>query len=91
MPLQNRVDPFGGLFADPARGLLMGNRGGRLGPHPRLAKSGQQLTDSTLRGISLINYFFWRRGCLTTQSKDLAKGSFGALAYRQQHCLRFLS
>ena len=30
MPLQNRVDPFGGLFADAARGLLMGNRGGRL-------------------------------------------------------------
>jgi hypothetical protein len=30
MPLQNRVDPFGEMFADPARGLLMGNRGGRL-------------------------------------------------------------
>ena len=30
MPLQNRVDPFGNLFATPARGLLMGNRGGRL-------------------------------------------------------------
>jgi len=30
MPLQNRVDPFGGLFADPARALFMGNRGGRL-------------------------------------------------------------
>ena len=30
MPLQNRVDPFGELFADPARGLLMGNRGGQL-------------------------------------------------------------
>jgi hypothetical protein len=30
MPLQNRVDPFGELFALPARGLLMGNRGGRL-------------------------------------------------------------
>jgi hypothetical protein len=30
MPLQNRVDPFGELFADPARGLFMGNRGGRL-------------------------------------------------------------
>jgi hypothetical protein len=29
MPLQNRVDPFGGLVATPARGLLMGNRGGR--------------------------------------------------------------
>ena len=29
MPLQNRVDPFGELFADPACGTFMGNRGGR--------------------------------------------------------------
>jgi hypothetical protein len=29
MPLQNRVDPFGQLFVDPARGTFMGNRGGR--------------------------------------------------------------
>jgi hypothetical protein len=29
-PLQNRVDPFGNLIADRARGLMMGNRGGRL-------------------------------------------------------------
>jgi hypothetical protein len=29
MPLQNRVDPIGELFASPARGLFMGNRGGR--------------------------------------------------------------
>jgi hypothetical protein len=29
MPLQNRVDPFGNLFATPARGTLMGNRGGK--------------------------------------------------------------
>ena len=29
MPLQNRVDPFGGLFADTSRGQLFGNRGGR--------------------------------------------------------------
>jgi hypothetical protein len=29
MPLQNRVDPFGELFADRSRGLFMGNRGGR--------------------------------------------------------------
>jgi hypothetical protein len=29
MPLQNRVDPFGDLFATPARGLFLGNRGGR--------------------------------------------------------------
>ena len=30
MPLQNRVDPFGELFATPARGTLFGNRGGRI-------------------------------------------------------------
>ena len=29
MPLQNRVDPFGELFVTSARGLFMGNRGGR--------------------------------------------------------------
>ena len=28
-PLRNRVDPFGELWAMPARGALMGNRGGR--------------------------------------------------------------
>src|SRR3954469_2315314 len=30
VPLQNRVDPFGELFAAPSRGLFMGNRGGRI-------------------------------------------------------------
>ncbi len=30
MPLSSRVSPFGELFADSARGLVMGNRGGRL-------------------------------------------------------------
>ena len=29
MPLQNRVTPFGELITTPARGLFMGNRGGR--------------------------------------------------------------
>jgi hypothetical protein len=29
MPLQNRVDPFGELFADNSRGQFFGNRGGR--------------------------------------------------------------
>src|SRR5665647_3061736 len=29
MPLQNRVTPFGDLTISPARGTLMGNRGGR--------------------------------------------------------------
>lgn len=30
MALQNRVDPFGEIVAHPARGLFMGNRGGRI-------------------------------------------------------------
>ena len=30
MPLQSRVSPFGELLATPARGTLLGNRGGRL-------------------------------------------------------------
>lgn len=30
MPLANRVTPFAELVADPARGLFMGNRGGRI-------------------------------------------------------------
>lgn len=30
MPLQNRVNPFGEIIADPARGMFMGNRGGRI-------------------------------------------------------------
>jgi hypothetical protein len=30
MPLQNRVTPFGDIIASPARGLFMGNRGGRI-------------------------------------------------------------
>ncbi len=30
MPLQNRVDPYGAMFRSPARGTMMGNRGGAL-------------------------------------------------------------
>jgi len=30
MPLQNRVTPFADLVADSARGMMMGNRGGRI-------------------------------------------------------------
>lgn len=39
MPLQNRVDPWGEIVANPARGLFFGNRGGRIhGPGRRLTK-----------------------------------------------------
>ena len=30
MPLQNRVDPYGVIFRSPARGAMMGNRGGAI-------------------------------------------------------------
>ena len=36
MPLQSRVDPFGELFADSARGTLFGNRGGRFHTDDRM-------------------------------------------------------
>jgi hypothetical protein len=35
MALQNRVDPFGELIATPARGLFLGNRGGRFHRDPQ--------------------------------------------------------
>src|SRR4029453_688384 len=35
-PLQNRVTPAGEIVSDPARGLLMGNRGCLHGPDRRL-------------------------------------------------------
>ena len=40
MTLQNRVDPWGALVADPARGTLMGNRGGRI--HDAAQKLGRR-------------------------------------------------
>jgi hypothetical protein len=39
MPLQNRVTPTGEIVADPARGLIMGNRGCLHGPDRRLGSS----------------------------------------------------
>jgi hypothetical protein len=39
MALQNRVSPFGELFATPARGTLMGNRGGRIHTNDRALTS----------------------------------------------------
>jgi len=40
MPLQNRVSPFGELFAAPVRGTFMGNRGGRI--HDGVQKLGSR-------------------------------------------------
>ncbi len=44
MPLQNRVDPFGELFADASRGLMMGNRGGKFHRDDRTLSSRRQVS-----------------------------------------------
>lgn len=38
MPLQNRVDPFGDLAADPSRGLFTGNRGCLVGDDGKIVR-----------------------------------------------------
>jgi hypothetical protein len=44
MPLQNRVDPFGELFATPARGNFFGNRGGKFHRDDRTLESRRHVT-----------------------------------------------
>ncbi len=44
MTLQNRVNPFGELFATPARGLWMGNRGGKFHRHDRTLGARRHVT-----------------------------------------------
>ena len=44
MPLQNRVDPSGELFADASRGLLMGNRGGKFHRDDRTLSARRQVS-----------------------------------------------
>ncbi|HTE87055.1 MAG TPA: hypothetical protein VK821_20275 [Dehalococcoidia bacterium] len=58
MPLQNRVDPFGEVVRTPARGNLMGNRGGCF------HDAGQELTQSrwkSRRWIACLLEFRGRR------------------------------
>lgn len=58
MTLQNRADPFGALHASPHRGLLMGNRGGRL--HDEQRKLGDR-TWVSRRWIICLCAFAGRR------------------------------
>src|SRR4029077_11782709 len=44
MPLQNRVTPFGELVAVASRGLLMGNRGGRLHREDRTLRTPRRVS-----------------------------------------------
>ncbi|WP_018698806.1 hypothetical protein [Amorphus coralli] len=53
MPLQNRVTPFGEIVAISARGLLMGNRGGRLHDPETKLLSGRRWTSRAWISCSL--------------------------------------
>lgn len=59
MPLPNRVAPDGALFADPARGLLFGNRGGRF--HDPQTRSLPRRTYASRQWICCVLAFKDRR------------------------------
>lgn len=59
MPLPNRVAPDGSLFADPARGLLFGNRGGRF--HDPESRALPQRTHASRQWICCVLAFKGRR------------------------------
>lgn len=59
MPLANRVTPFGGLVADPARGLFMGNRGGRI--HDPATRTLTGRMQASRRWICCVTTFGERR------------------------------
>lgn len=59
MPLPNRVGPDGSLFADPARGTLFGNRGGRF--HDPQTRALPRRIQATRQWICCVLSFKGRR------------------------------
>lgn len=59
MPLPNRVTPFAALIAHPARGLFMGNRGGRI--HDPATRSPTGRLQASRRWICCVTAFRNRR------------------------------
>jgi hypothetical protein len=59
MPLPNRVRPDGALFADPARGTLFGNRGGRF--HDPVTRVLPRRTHTSRQWICCVLAFKGRR------------------------------
>jgi hypothetical protein len=59
MPLQNRVSPFGAIERHPARGLMMGNRGGCLHDAATRALNGRRWASK--RWIACVTQFRGRR------------------------------
>ena len=63
MTLQNRVDPFGQIHADPSRGTMFGNRGGCMHKNKELV--GRPWTNE--RWICCLLEFKDRKRCLMTE------------------------
>jgi len=59
MPLQNRVTPFGELVAEPARGTLMGNRGGCLHDEHQRLRRRRWVSERWI--TCLLEFRGWRR------------------------------
>ena len=59
MPLPNRIRPDGGLFADPSRGTLFGNRGGRF--HDPATRAPPRRTHASRQWICCVLAFKGRR------------------------------
>jgi len=59
MPLPNRVAPDGALFSDPARGLFLGNRGGRF--HDPATRDRPQRTYASRQWLCCVLAFKDRR------------------------------
>jgi len=59
MPLQNRVTPFGEIVADPARGTLMGNRGGCLHDEGKRLRRRRWVTERWI--TCLLEFRGWHR------------------------------
>jgi hypothetical protein len=64
MPLQNRVDPFGDLFRTPARGEMMGNRGGVLHTNREIVR-----LYKSRRWITCVLEFKGRRRTVMTEGR----------------------
>lgn len=74
MPLQNKMDPFGAITAEPMRGLFMGNRGGRIhDPLTRTILPGK--THASRQWITCLTQFKCRKRTL------MGEGSYTELFF----------
>jgi hypothetical protein len=97
MPLPNRVAPDGALFATAARGLLMGNRGGRF--HDPQSRALPRRIQASRQWICCVLTFKERRRAVWSQGYTelffcdevtaLAAGHRPCMECRRQHALAY--